>query len=465
MPLIRGLEREIERGAKLIGSVRKARIFCHRDADGICSAAIIQRILRERGVDPDISSVLPADLAEVCPVDGLNILLDLGSGQLRNLEKFEGRDTLVLDHHPPEGQPWDGMIQINPHSFGIDGSTEISGSGVAYLLARNLTDDPSLAKVGIIGAIADRQDILGELTGLNREILNDAVGSGLVEEVKDVLLYGRESRPLHISLKNFQDPPIPGVSGSESGAMQLLSEIGIPLREGRALRTLGDLDVEERRRLASELVVRCITKASPGIAGQVPSLIIGSVYRMVGESSPLQYASEYATVINSAARMGFTQEAVGVLLGERGNEYRKVLSGLAEYRRTLSTEIRKVTGNEISLGGGGFLQYFASDSTPKNFIGPVTGLILGGGLVDPYKPLAGMATGRITKVSSRCSKILVLEGLDLSSAISEAAKVAGGEGGGHRGAAGAFFPPGNEGVFVQSFEKALLSQDGPSVSR
>jgi RecJ-like exonuclease len=464
MPVKRDLEREIERGAQLLEAAREARVFCHRDADGVCSAAIIQRVLRERGIDPEISSLLPADLSEVSPANGLNVLLDLGSGQLRNLGKFDGLDTLVLDHHPPVGHPWDGMVQINPHSFGIDGSTEISGSGVAYLLARSLVDDPSLAKVGVIGAIADRQDLLGELTGLNREILGDAVDSGLVEEVKDVLLYGRESRPLHISLKNFQDPPIPGVSGSESGAMQLLSEIGVPLRDGRALRTLGDLDVDERRRLASELVVRCITKASPGVAGRVPSLIIGSVYRMVGESSPLQYASEYATVINSAARMGLTKEAVEVLLGERGKVYRKVLSGLAEYRKALSREIRKITGKEISLAGGGYLQYFTSDNTPKNLIGPVTGLILGGGLVDPYKPLAGMATGQVTKVSSRCSKILVLEGVDLSSAISEAARVAGGEGGGHRGAAGAFFPPGNEEVFIQSFEDALFSQVRPRES-
>jgi RecJ-like exonuclease len=350
------------------------------------------------------------------------------------------------------------MVQVNPHNFGIDGSTEISGSGVAYLLSKLMVDDPALAKVGVIGAIADRQDLLGELTGLNREILNDAIRADLVEEIKEVLLYGRESRPLHISIMSFQDPPIPGVSGSESGAMQLLSELGIPLRNGKTLRTLGELNRDERRKLASELVVRCIAQTSPEVAGHVPRLIIGSVYRMVGEDSPLQYASEFATVVNSAARMGLTQEAVDMLLGDRSEQYGKVISGLGQYRRIISREIRKISGREITLGKEGYLQYFISESTPRNVIGPVTGLILGGGLADPYKPLVGMVKGHVTKASSRCSRILVLEGLDLSSAASSAARMVGGEGGGHRGAAGAFFSSGREKEFVQYFEDDLVEQ-------
>jgi RecJ-like exonuclease len=321
-----------------------------------------------------------------------------------------------------------------------------------------VVNDPALAKVAVIGAIADRQDLLGELTGLNREILNDAIQADLVEEVKDVLLYGRESRPLHISLMSFQDPPIPGVSGSESGAMQLLSELGIPLRDGRTLRTLGELDRDERRKLASELIVRCIARTSPGVAGHVPKLIIGSVYRMTAEVSPLQYASEFATVVNSAARMGLTEEAVCMLLGDRDDQYRKVISGLREYRRLISKEIRKISGREIALGSEGYLQFFESETTPRNVIGPVTGLILGGGLADPYKPLVGMVKGHVTKASSRCSRILVLEGLDLSSAASLAARRVGGEGGGHRGAAGAFFPSGRESEFVEHFEEGLLAQ-------
>jgi RecJ-like exonuclease len=465
MKRTRGLEREILRGAQLLESAEVARVFCHRDADGICGAAIISSVLSSRGLDAVVSSHLPGDLSGITPSPGLNVMVDIGSGQLGDLGEFEGADTLVLDHHPPEGDSLDGMVQVNPHQFGIDGSTEISGSGVAYLLSKAVVNDPQLAKVGVIGAIADRQDLLGELMGLNREILADAIEADLVEEVKDVLLYGRESRPLHISLMSFQDPPIPGVSGSESGAMQLLSELGIPLRNGRKLRTLGELNRDERRELASELVVRCIAKTSPEVAGHVPRLIIGSVYRMTGEISPLQYASEFATVVNSAARMGFTEEGVGMLLGDRGDQYRKVISGLGEYRRMVSREIRKISGREILLGREGYLQYFESETTPRTIIGPVTGLILGGGLADPYKPLVGMVKGHVTKASSRCSKILVLEGLDLSSAASQAARRVGGEGGGHRGAAGAFFPSGREKEFVQHFEEGLVAQVRSSESR
>ena len=183
---------------------------------------------------------------------------------------------------------------------------------------------------------------------------------------------------------------------------------------------------------------------------------------MVGEGSPLQYASEYATVVNSAARMGLTQEAVKMLLGDRSDQYRKVISGLGEYRRIISQEVRSISSRKMSRGKGGYLQYFITESTSRNLIGPVTGLVLGSGMADPYKPLVGMVTGHITKASSRCSRILVLEGLDLSSAVSRAAKKVGGEGGGHRGAAGAFFPSGREEDFVDIFEDELVAQAGSS---
>jgi RecJ-like exonuclease len=393
----------------------------------------------------------------------LNIFLDIGSGQLGELSaRFKDRLVLVMDHHPPSGRRRRGILQINPHVLGLDGSTEISGSGLAYLLYRKMKGDRALARIAVIGAVADRQDLLGELQGMNREILNDALGTGSVREEKDVLLFGRESRPLHLALTSFQDPPIPGVSGSEVGAMQLLGDLRIPMRDGRGFRTLRDLDQEERRRLASELVVRCIARASPMVARYVPKLIIGSVYRMVGEPYPLEYASEYATCVNAAVRMGLATEAIEMMLGDRSASYGKVMSGLRDYRGIISREVRRVSANGVKSAREGYLQYFVSEETPRNLIGPVTGLLLGGGLADPYRPLIGLVPGHKTKVSARCSKILVLEGLDLSTSVKKAAAKVGGQGGGHRGAAGAFFEGGREAEFLKGMESYVLAQVKPA---
>jgi len=456
------LEKDLGEAQDLLGSTQGAKLFFHRDADGTCAAAIVRSLLERIGIQASISPLLPDDLGRANPGDGLNIFLDIGSGQLAELSaRFGDRPVLVMDHHPPSGRGRKGIVQINPHALGLDGSTEISGSGLAYLLYKRITGDRGPAKIAVVGAIADRQDLLGELQGMNRQILNDALGAGSIREEKDVLLFGRESRPLHMSLTSFQDPPIPGVSGSEVGAMQLLGDLRIPMRDGRGFRTLRDLDQEERRRLASELVVRCIAQASPEVAGYIPKLIIGSVYRMVGEPYPLEYASEYATCVNAAVRMGLATEAIDMMVGDRSASYGKVMSGLRDYRGIISKEVRRISGDGVKTAAGGYLQYFLSEETPRSLIGPVTGLVLGGGLADPYRPLVGIVPGHKTKASARCSKILVLEGLDLSTSVGKAAARVGGQGGGHRGAAGAFFEGGREAEFLKAMEAYLRPRAKP----
>jgi RecJ-like exonuclease len=371
-------ENEIARARALLGSAKSARIFYHRDADGLCGAAIVRHLLQSQRIEHKTSDVLPDDLRKVSPCKGLNIFVDVGSGQLGDLEpRFEGRDSLVLDHHPSQGNGWERLVELNAQAAGLDGSNQVSGSGIAFTLSKALTGDLSMSKLAVVGAVADRQDLLGEMVGLNKAILRDAVGTGLVKEQKDVLLYGRESRPLHMALRSFQDPPIPGVSGSEAGSMELLAGLGIPLKSNGGFRSLGDLTKGERKKLASELVVRCISRASPEVAGQVPNLIIGSVYRMTGEHAPLQYASEFASCVNSAARTGLGSTAIEMLLGDRTSAHKKVMANQREYRGTLSRELRKISMDGVELGQGGHLQYFISDSTPRNVIGPVTGLLLG----------------------------------------------------------------------------------------
>ncbi len=459
MGILHGLEEDLEKAEDYLDSAEAAVINCHRDADGLCGAAIIKDLLESHGVSCRIRGVLPNDLDKIEVFRGLNLFVDIGSGQIPLLApRFSGSQTVIVDHHPPHGRSWKGLVHLNPHRIGADGSTEVSGAGMAYLLARETSGDREMARVGVIGAVADRQDILGELGGMNREILQDAVEEDQVEELKDVLLFGRESKPLHLALKSLTDPPIPGVSGMEAGSMQLLSDLGIPLKEGKGFRTLDDLTHDERRALASELIVRCMSLVSPKVSRYVPNLIIGSVYRMLGEQPPLQYAKEFATCINSAARMGLLEDVVDMLRGDRGDHYDRVMCGLKRYRLSLSENIRSVSSRGIDLAEGGYLQYFKSERTPKYILGPVTGLLLGEGVADPMKPLAGMVSEGSTKASVRCSRLLVLEGIDLSECVRKAAQSVGGEGGGHRGAAGAFFRAGFEERFVKRLEMGLLEQ-------
>jgi len=443
---------------KLVRARRRAVIFFHRDADGICSAAIFDELLGSLGVDTELRPVLPGDLPSLEPSDELNVFLDVGSGQIDILRRnFSRSPALVVDHHRPVGQDWPSLIHINPYLLGSDGSIDVCGAGLSYLVSRALGRAEEMSPIAVIGAVADRQDFLGELQGTNRLILSHAEAAGLVREEKDVLLFGRESRPLHIALSSFQDPPIPGVTGSEAGALELLSLLGIQARNSEGFRTLRDLSEEERRRLATEIVVRCASSVPPSVVRYVPRLVIGSVYRMVHEESPLEYASEFASFLNASVRMGKVEEAISLVKGHRGDALQALRRTANEYRRAISVEIRKLSLEGVRTGPRGILQYFVSSTLPAELLGPVTGLLIGTGVVDPYRPVMGISRRDRVKVSVRCSKLLVLQGLDLSICVERAARSVGATGGGHPGAAGAFMEAGLEEDFALKLEEEIAN--------
>ena len=89
------------------------------------------------------------------------ILTDFGSGYLDILnEKLPNFKVLILDHHQINGTSNNpNFIQVNPHMFGIDGASDVSGSGVAYFVAKAMNrENVDLAPIALVGALGDMQD-------------------------------------------------------------------------------------------------------------------------------------------------------------------------------------------------------------------------------------------------------------------------------------------------------------------
>jgi len=110
---------------------------------------------------------------------------------------------------------------VNPHLFDIDGTREISGSGVVYLFARFLNaENKDLAYLAIIGSLGDVQEeyINNEQFKINNEILNDAVSSGKIKIDRGLRMFGLQTRSLHKLLEYSTDPYIPGITGSEENS-------------------------------------------------------------------------------------------------------------------------------------------------------------------------------------------------------------------------------------------------------
>jgi len=112
----------------------------------------------------------------------------------------------------------------------------------------------------------------------------------------------------------------------------------------------------------------------------------------------------------------------------------------------------------LILGPKKYLQYYqGGDKVPSTIVGTVAGMLLGSEFSDPYKPMVGFGElGEGYKVSARCSRILVLKGIDMAESMTAAAQSVGGSGGGHSVACGAYIPGDKLNKFIETFENNLI---------
>jgi len=111
----------------------------------------------------------------------LVIFTDLGSGMIKEICEL-GILAVVADHHKPARTDARPMAHINPHLVGADGATQLSGSGVSFLLASALArGNEDQSALAIVGAVGDLQDMAsGHLLGLNRQILEIGSKAGAI---------------------------------------------------------------------------------------------------------------------------------------------------------------------------------------------------------------------------------------------------------------------------------------------
>jgi len=453
----------IQRANELAAIIRKSKkihIVTHIDADGITAGAIASETLRRLGKEYSIECIKQLDEVVINKLLTENHELvwftDLGSGISTQYPEIK---KIITDHHecPPDS---DASFHFNPHLFGRDGSYELSGAGATYLVSKALDlKNRDLSSLAIIGAIGDLQDRkFCELRGMNTEIVKDGKDAGVLQTIKDIRYFGKETRPLAKLLQYASDPLIPGVSGREDACVALLQELQIRLKDGDAWRTWVDLDKEEKRKIISTIVQMLLSK---GFGYQAASRVLGESYLLCKEEegTELHDAKEFATLLNSTARYGQYEVGLQVCLGDRGKWLKEALNLLSGHRHNLVEGLQFAREEKIQKRT--HLQYFhAGDGIRDTIIGIVTNMLLNTEDVDKELPLIGFAfteNGDV-KVSARATQSLVDRGLDLATVLTRAAKELNGVGGGHNIAAGATIPKGKEEEFLQMVEREIKLQ-------
>lgn len=441
--------------ADFIKKHSSAFVVSHIDADGLTSAAIMGKALERVGIDYDIRFVKQLDSATLIGIADNNaelvIFTDLGSGMLDAIKTLK-LNAVISDHHQPQGLH---EHHLNPHLFGLHGATEVSGSGVTYLIATSLGNNSDLADLAIVGAVGDLQHMKnGQLIGINRQILEDGAKTGVLHYEKDLLLFGKQTRPIFKLLQYSSDPYLPGISGSEDASIEFLKKIGIR-QHGEKWRRWIDLEPVEKQQIVSALFQFCLSSGMPATSVQ---RLIGEVYTLLREreGTEVRDASEYSTLLNATARYDHADIGLAVCMGDRGKSYDEASTLLNEHRKNLVEGINLV--REQGTIRMEHLQYFDSgNKIRETIVGIVAGMYTS--FVRHDVPIIAFAdTDGGVKVSSRGNYDLIRKGLNLGNAISEAARSVGGTGGGHDIAAGAFIPGEAKSEFLKILDSKIGSQ-------
>ena len=105
---------------------------------------------------------------------------------------------------------------------------------MAYLVASTLDfKNRDLSAMAVVSAVADKQDEGDKksFSGLNAEILKSAQSLGLISVDLDIILAGRETRPVHEALANTPFHYIDGLTWDTEACYHLLKSAGIKLKE------------------------------------------------------------------------------------------------------------------------------------------------------------------------------------------------------------------------------------------
>jgi len=443
-------------------------VFSHLDADGVAAAGVIGktlfrlnakfRIRITQQLDEKIISEIVADKPQ------LVIFTDFGSGNLDLLnENIPNFKALILDHHQVNGASSNpNFVQVNPHLFGIDGASDVSGSGVAYFVSKAVNpENVDLAPVALVGALGDMQDKYDQrkLLGLNEIIVDDATAAGLLKVEKDLTFFGRETRPIHKMLATTTNPFIPGLSGEEDKALVFLASLNIPIKQGDKWRALCDLNDEERKRLCSALADHLLSK---GLHMEVDSLI-GCIYVLTKEepNTALRDAREFAVVLNSTGRMDRPSLGIAICMGDRKAALEEANKILEDYRKNINKylgwvmekpERLRELQNIYVINGESFIN--------EKIIGTISSIIVSS-LTNSEKPLiasANVEKEQAAKFSSRTTEAAIRKGVNLGEVMRLASEAHEGKGGGHNIAAGAQVPLDEINGFIKDVNELVGKQ-------
>lgn len=409
-------------------------VISHFDTDGITSAAIMIKTLKE--LDKNFSLKIVKNLDEQIftslSANKLIIFLDLASGSLDYIQKYSLKDVYIIDHHEIiQNIPKEIKI-INPQ---LNNKKEIiSSSGLTYLFCKELVNNKNLIKLAVLGMVGDNLE--KNIDKINNKILTD----GEIIKKRGILLYP-STRPLNIVLEFNSSLYIPGVTGDSKGTLELLREAGIESNKGK-FKSLIELDEKEMARLVTAIMLRFPKKNHDEL--------IGDIF-LIKMFNKLEDARELSATINACSRMDQPETALQLCL-EIQDSKKKAETIYTKYKRAILMGLEFVSKTE-KIEGNGFVIINAQNQIKETIIGTIASILSHSSLYEEGTIITTMAyyENKI-KISARN---VGNNGRNVREVLNKVISQTGGEIGGHKFAAGGIISLEKEIEFISELKRNL----------
>lgn len=291
--LLHGLDDAVERLMLARDAAQRVALVGDYDVDGVSGTALLSAVFKACGIEA--RTILPHRLkdgygfqpshVERAQRDDCSLILTIDCGTTSHAAiaaaRQAGLDVVVTDHHLPDGDMVDGVIQVNPQQEECAYPfPHLSGAGLAFKLALAVAEacdkdiDPhALLRIACLGTIADLVPLHGEnrvIASLGLEALAQTRSPGL----KALMQVAKVRPPLAADDIGFRLGPrlnAPGRLESADKALELL----LCRNRSRALELASDLDHTNRDRQQEERRVAKEAEALFADLDPMPCILVG----------------------------------------------------------------------------------------------------------------------------------------------------------------------------------------------
>ncbi len=446
MNFYEGLHNTADKIVHRIAQDNNIMVITHADADGIVAGSIIAKTLIRKNARFTLRTVSDMNNTLLDSIKGkydFYIITDLGAGFAKEFENRFKDNWVVIDHHQLPEEEFDNENVFNVWKYNMDGAKEACAGTLSYLIAEHIdSKNRDLSAIAIVSAIADRQDQGDKrsLIGLNSDIANTAKSLGLLNIDLDLMLIGRDTRPIHEALAYTSFPYIEGLTWNPSACLSLLTNAGLRLKDNGRWRVLSNLDNNEKR-VIIEAIARFIA-LTPNASNIIDDLI-GYVYELTREDSRsmLRDAREFSTLLNACARIKQGGVGISICLGDRNSMLKEGEKILKEYRNRLRDYITILNNERWRLKDDNNTVFVNGENLiAEDMLGAVSSLLSSSSSMKDRIIIVWTRTLENTYKFSSRKGVSNTSNVNLGIIMRNCSSNVNGSGGGHAPAAGARIP-------------------------